>query len=114
MGRSVERGGVGRLPACGHKDDNHSQRLIVLSTGVLFEVSLCWLAAHAHEARARDSVAAAHMLSVRPPGSGADVAPGWLVTEASLASKCDLQREQRVRERQRHCGVDSSGRGRRK
>ena len=40
-------------------------------------------------------MAAVHTLAVRLPGMASDVAPSWLVDEASLHSKWEMQRVQR-------------------
>ncbi|CAK0890450.1 unnamed protein product, partial [Prorocentrum cordatum] len=46
--------------------------------------------------RAKDKVGAAAMLAVRPPGSSADLAPTWLVTEATARGEAERQRGERV------------------
>jgi len=67
----------------------------MLSTDDVLEVSLRSLAAWIHHRRTGDSEAANHMLAVRGPGSGTDIAPTWLVTDSGVQSTQEFQRHQR-------------------
>ncbi len=67
----------------------------LLSTSDQLEIELRKLASFVHARRTGDRQAALHMLAIRPPGMAADVAPNWLVDEASLHSKYEFQRTQR-------------------
>ena len=80
-----------RVAECG----SHSQLIEMLSTDDVLEVSLRSLAAWIHHRRTGDSEAANHMLAVRGPGSGADIAPTWLVTESGVQSTQEFKRHQR-------------------
>ncbi len=55
------------------------------------ELCLRRLAAYVHEQRTRDSAGASHLLGAKPPGQNTDVAPTWMVTEASAHSKAEHQ-----------------------
>jgi hypothetical protein len=61
------------------------------------ELSLRRLAAYVCQKRSGNKTGALHMLAVKPPGSGSDIAPEWLVSSATLHSKSEYQREERVR-----------------
>ena len=50
------------------------------------------LAAHVYETRTGDRVGAQHMLAIQPPGAGLDLAPTWLITDATAHSKAEHQR----------------------
>ena len=67
----------------------------LLGSSDLLEIELRKLASFIHARRTGDRMAAIHMLAVRPPGVASDVAPAWLVDEASLHSKWETQRVQR-------------------
>ena len=67
----------------------------LLGSSDLLEIELRKLASFIHVRRTGDRRAAIHMLAVRPPGMASDNAPSWLVDEASLHSKWELQRVQR-------------------
>eukprot|EP00959_Pyramimonas_sp_CCMP1952_P242066 5060111-Pyramimonas_sp.AAC.1 len=56
--------------------------------------------------RTKDKVGGAAMVAVRPPGSAADLAPTWLVTEATTHSQAEHQRDERV-----HAAIKREGRG---
>jgi len=79
-----------RVAECG----SQSQLMEMLSTDDVLEVSLRSLAAWIHLRRTGDSEAANHMLAVRGPGSGADIAPTWLVTESGVQSTQEFNRHQ--------------------
>jgi protein-S-isoprenylcysteine O-methyltransferase Ste14 len=75
--------------------ESHSQLMEMLGTDDGVEVSLRSLAAWIHHRRTGDSEASNSMLAVRGPGSGADIAPNWLVTESGIHSKLEYQRLER-------------------
>jgi hypothetical protein len=60
------------------------------------EVALRHLSAYVCESRTRDSVGAARLRAVVAPGSAVDVAPNWLISEATAHSKMEHQREERI------------------
>ena len=68
-----------------------------LLTDDIVEVGLRRLAAYVHAHRTGDSVAATRMLAVKPPGANTDIAPEWLVTEASGHSHWEYKRTERVK-----------------
>ena len=49
------------------------------------------------------------MLAVRAPGQDVDVAPSWLVEEATKHSKVEYERTQRTRGRARGRGSEGKG-----
>ena len=75
-------------------DEEIMQKLL---TEDVIEVGLRHLGAHFYEARTKDRTGAAHMRAVSTPGVGKDVLPSWLVTEGTTFSKCEHQRDERVR-----------------
>ena len=82
------------------------------------ELGLRHLSANVYESRARDSVGAARLRAVVAPGSAVDIAPNWLISEATTHSKMEHQREERVHSEMRRRepkgpkGGDPKGRGR--
>ena len=64
----------------------------MLGTDDGVEVTLRSLAAWIHHRRTGDSEASNFMLAVRGPGSGADIAPNWLVSESGVQSKLEYER----------------------
>jgi hypothetical protein len=80
------------------------------------ELSLRHLSAHVYEQRTRDYVGGARLRAVVAPGSSVDIAPNWLISEATLHSKMEHQREERVHaELRRRAGRgDGHGKGDRK
>ena len=71
---------------------NEAALMKLLATSDQLEIELRKLASFVHSRRTGDKQAALHMLAIRPPGMGADVAPNWLVDEASVHSKYEFQR----------------------
>ena len=67
----------------------------MLGTDDGVEVTLRSLAAWIHHRRTGDSEASNFMLAVRGPGSGADIAPNWPVSESGVQSKLEFQRLER-------------------
>ena len=71
--------------------------LETLGTNDQLEISLRRIAAYVHKKRTGDADAAMRILAVQPPGSGTDIAPHWLVTEASAYSQAEYKRRERAR-----------------
>ena len=67
-----------------------------LGTSDSLEMNLRHLAAFVYEKRTGDKSGAAEIRAVVAPGSNADIAPGWLVTDATVHSKAEFQRSERV------------------
>ena len=81
------------------------------------EVALRHLSAYVYESRTRDSVGAARLRAVLAPGSGVDIAPNWLISEATTHSKMEYQREERIGSelrRRQQSGQKSDGKGKSK
>ena len=70
--------------------------MTVLSTSDMVELGLRHLSAFVYENRTHDRVGAARLRAVAAPGSGIDIAPNWLITEATTHSKMEHQRSERV------------------
>ena len=68
----------------------------LLNTDDNLELALRHLSAHVYEQRTKDYVGGARLRAVAAPGSQVDIAPGWLIGEATLRSKLEHQREERV------------------
>ena len=75
------------------------------------EISLRRLAAYIFAHRTGDYEAANHMLAQRAPGSAADIAPAWMITDASTHSKAEFQRTERVKNLKKYAGGDGKGKG---
>ena len=73
------------------------ERERILQTCDMCEICLRNLASHVHFHRTGDAVSAAHMLAIKAPGSLVDVAPSWLVADATSHSKVEHQRDRWVR-----------------
>ena len=82
---------------------NDPDLLAFLGTSDTAEIILRRLASFKYKQRTGDKVGAQQMLAVHAPGSSADVAPSWMVQEATPHSKVEWQRDDRV---------SKSGRGR--
>eukprot|EP00959_Pyramimonas_sp_CCMP1952_P253906 5304602-Pyramimonas_sp.AAC.1 len=70
--------------------------MICLNTNDNVEIGLRHLSAYVYESRTHDKAGAARLRAVTAPGSGIDIAPGWLITEATTHSKMEHQRAERV------------------
>ena len=70
--------------------------LETLGQNDVMELALRRLAAYMYESRTGDRVGAAHMLGTAPPGTDSDVAPTWLVSDATAHSKAEYQRAERA------------------
>ena len=73
-----------------------SARFTLRSTNDVLEVHLRHIAAYIYEQRTGDGQGAQRIRAVVAPGSGADVAPSWLIQEATLLGKQEHQRSERV------------------
>ena len=80
----------------------------ILESNEVVEINLRRLAAYVYASRTGDYSGANHMLALRAPGSACDIAPSWLVTEATSFSKAEYQRTERVSHLAK---VDSKGKG---
>ena len=67
-------------------------------TDDLVELYLRRLASYVYGTRTGDWSGANYMLAVKAPGSEVDIAPDWLVTDATAFSKAEHQRATRVHE----------------
>ncbi len=70
--------------------------LAMLQSDDALELIFRRLAAFVYEARTKDRAGAQAMLAVTAPGSGADIAPDWLVQQVTSYSKAEHQRSERV------------------
>ena len=75
------------------------------------EITLRRIAAYVHEKRTGDVDAANSMLAVKPAGSAVDIAPHWLVNEASTYSQSEFRRRERARQQAGPKGGGGKGKG---
>ena len=73
-----------------------SERYVLLGTDDQLELSLRHLSAHIYLQRTKDYAGAQRIRAIAAPGSGIDVAPEWLISEATTFSKAEHQRSERV------------------
>ena len=66
------------------------------------------LAAHVDEERTGDKAGAQYMLAQQAPGMQSDVAPSWMVSDATIHSKMEHQRTERVKQARK---TDGDGKG---
>ena len=83
----------------------------LLGTSDTCEVILRHLSAYIYSARTGDSLGAAKMRAVAAPGTLADVAPSWLVSEITQESKVEYQRDERVRAARQRKGKGKGKKG---
>ena len=62
----------------------------------MLEIELRKLGAWMYERRTGDKSGATRILAIRAPGSNSDVIPKWLLEEATIHSKNEFQRAERV------------------
>ena len=67
----------------------------LLATNDQIEIALRRLSAYIYEHRTGDKSGARSMLAVAAPGGATDVAPTWLIRDATEHSKCEHQRSER-------------------
>ena len=85
-----------------------------LASDDTLELGLRRIAAYVYEQRTRDTTGALVMQGVAPPGASVDIAPAWLVSESTLHSKYEHQRDERVaaaRQRNWHKDKDKGKKG---
>ena len=68
----------------------------ILATDDCMEIGLRRLAAFMYEGRSKDQSGARRMLAVQAPGAKMDIAPEWMVSDATAYSKTEHQRDERV------------------
>ena len=89
--------------------------MALLASNDMLEMHMRRLASEKFKKRTGDKSAASQMLALQAPGTAADVAPSWLVRDATEHSKTEHQRGERIdSDRKRHGGssYDSGGGGR--
>ena len=79
-----------------------------LATSDTLEIELRKIGAWIYERRTGDKAGALRILAVRAPGSQTDVIPKWLLEEATLHSKNEYQRAERVSKMK---GLGKGGKG---
>ena len=77
---------------------NKGYEAAILASDDGLEMKLRRLASYAHLVRTGDLQSATMFLAIKLPGAETDVAPTWLVNEATLYSKAEHQRGERVRQ----------------
>ena len=82
-----------------------------MATDDNLEIKLRRLSSFVYETRTGDRVGAASMLAIQPPGAGLDLAPSWLVTDATAHSKAEFQRSERVAKTRSSSDSAGSGKG---
>ena len=68
----------------------------MLATDDYLEIGLRRLASYVYETRTKDATGARQMLALMAPGASVDIAPSWMVTDATAHSKAEYQRDERV------------------
>ena len=94
----------------GQAKDDH-ELYFILGTSDQVEVGLRELSAHVYESRTHDKTGAAQIRAVIAPGAKLDIAPGWLITEATTHSKMEMQREERIQAEVRRRKEKGKGKG---
>ena len=85
---------------------------VLLGTDDRLEVGLRYLSAHFFEQATKDKVAAARIRGITAPGSGVPMVPDWLLQDATVLSKSEYQRAERVRgEMKQRKGDKGKGKG---
>ena len=80
-----------------------------LGTSDTLEIQLRKLGAFIYYRRTKDKTGANRMLGIRTPGSGADIAPKWMLDDANTHSKVEYQRTERGHKMNRFDGGSGSG-----
>ena len=73
----------------------------MLATNDFLELFLRRLASYVYLTRTGDKTGAMQMLGAVPPGTQADIAPGWMVNEASSYSRAEWKRNQQTGNQQK-------------
>ncbi len=81
-----------RLGRCSDSIDE----MKLLATDDFLEIGLRRLAAQVYEDRTHDKAGAKAMLAIQAPGAATDIAPAWMVSDATVFSKAEHQRAERV------------------
>ena len=76
----------------------HSRALAIIAADDTCEIALRRMASFIHLRRTGDKAAAEAMLAVKPSSGYHDVAPLWLVSEASTYSHSEFKRRQRAKD----------------
>ena len=82
--------------------------LAFLASNDIMEMHLRRLASKKYISRTGDRSGAQHMLALQAPGQQSDVAPTWMVADATTHSKSEHQRAERVRAQRKG---DDKGKG---
>ena len=82
--------------------------LAYLATDDVMEMNLRRLASKKYLTRTGDKAGAQHMLAQQAPGMQSDVAPSWMVSDATIHSKMEHQRTERVNQARKS---DGDGKG---
>ena len=80
-----------------------------LGTSDTLEIQLRKLGAFIYYRRTKDKTGANRMLGIRTPGSGADIAPKWMLDDANAHSKVEYQRTERGHKMNRFDGGGNPG-----
>lgn len=80
-----------------------------LGTSDTLEIQLRKLGAFIYYRRTKDKTGANRMLGIRTPGSGADIAPKWMLDDANAHSKVEYQRIERGNKMNRFDGGSGGG-----
>ena len=83
----------------------------LLATSDELELGLRRIPAFVYQDRTRDRAGAVVIQGSVPPGSNRDVAPSWLVSDATIHSKNEHQRSERVSAEVRHRATDTKKKG---
>ncbi len=89
-----------------------AEEMRLLATNDFIEMGMRRLAAYMYEGRSKDTTGARRMLAVQAPGANIDIAPEWMVTDATTYSKTEHQRDERVAAAARRGAGRGEGRGR--
>ena len=76
---------------------SHPKALSLIAKSDIAEVALRRLASYVHERRTGDRDAAISMLAIKPTNLSHDIAPSWLVSEASVFSQSEFKRRERAK-----------------
>ena len=90
---------------------NSREIMTILGTSDQAEIGMRRIASFVFEKRTGDKAAAMSMLAVKPAGGATDVAPDWLVAEASIFSQSEYKRQERARATTRGGGEGTGGGG---
>jgi hypothetical protein len=89
----------------------HEALIQALTTDDQLEIALRQISAAIFERRTGDSKASQGMRAIRTPGSGADIAPDWLVDSVSSYSRTEHRRSEQVNSEVRRRTTKGKGKG---